>query len=88
MHHCHSGQSYTENGGPEFVPEGYSVDFEAERVEQFLRRRAGAEQPFFLFYNISPPHCPLADAPDKYLRMYDPAGHPAAAQRQPGRAFG
>ncbi len=33
-------------------------------------------QPFFLFYNISPPHCPLADAPEKYLTMYRPADLP------------
>lgn len=72
VHHCHSGQSFTEDGGPEFVPQGYSVDYEAERVERFLMRQKTASQPFFLFYNISPPHCPLADAPERYLRMYRP----------------
>jgi choline-sulfatase len=70
VHHCHSGQSYTNNGGPEFVPAGWSVDFEAERVEHFLGQRAGSQQPFFLYYAISPPHCPLADAPEHYLKMY------------------
>ena len=34
--------------------------------------QAGSSQPFFLFYNISPPHCPLSDAPAKYLKMYSP----------------
>jgi choline-sulfatase len=72
VNHCHSGQSYTENGGPEFVPAEYSVDFEASRVEAFLQGRKENRQPFFLFYNISPPHCPLADAPEEYLTMYDP----------------
>jgi arylsulfatase A-like enzyme len=76
VHHCHTGQSFTENGGPEFVPDGFSVDFEAERVEAFLKARARMRQPFFLYYNISPPHCPLADAPEKYLKMYDPADVP------------
>ena len=32
LYHRHSGQSYTHNGGPEFVPAQWSVDFEAERV--------------------------------------------------------
>jgi len=76
VHHCHTGQSFTEDGGEEFVPEGYSVDFEAERVEEFIGGRKDAARPFFLYYNISPPHCPLADAPEKYLRMYDPAEVP------------
>lgn len=74
--HCHTGQSFTEDGGPEFVPAGYSVDFEAERVERFLRRQQGANQPFFLYYSISPPHCPLADAPEYYRAMYRPAEIP------------
>ncbi|MCE5257852.1 MAG: sulfatase-like hydrolase/transferase [Chloroflexi bacterium] len=72
VHHCHSSQSFTHNGGPEFVPGGYSVDFEASEAASFLASRRRAEQPFFLYYNISPPHCPLADAPEQYLRMYDP----------------
>ena len=76
VHHCHSGQHFTENGGPEFVPPGYSVDFEAERVERFLAKRSREQQPFFLFYNISPPHCPMSDAPDKYTQMYAPESVP------------
>ena len=72
VHHCHTGQNFTENGSPEFVPDGYSVDFEAERVESFLADQAGSAVPFFLYYNISVPHCPLADAPDEYRLMYRP----------------
>lgn len=76
VHHCHSGQSYTADGGPEFVSGGWSVDFEAERVEEFIGARQGTGQPFFLYYSISPPHCPVADAPEEYLGMYDPAEIP------------
>ncbi len=83
VHHCHSGQSFTENGGPEFVPPGYSVDFEAERVEEFIRRRRGSREPFFLYYSISPPHCPLADAPDRFLAMYRPADVPLRPNVRP-----
>ena len=76
VHHCHTGQSFTENGGPEFVPPGFTVDFEAEQVERFLQQRREVEQPFFLFYNISPPHCPFADAPEQFLSMYCPEDMP------------
>ncbi len=74
--HCHSGQSFTENGGPEFVPPGWSVDFEAERVERFLQAWRGSDRPFFLYYNISPPHGPLADVPEPYRTMYPPEAIP------------
>jgi len=72
VHHCHTGQCFTENGGPEFVPEGFSVDFESNRAAEYIRALAGQDRPFFMYYSISPPHCPVADAPEKYLRMYRP----------------
>lgn len=79
VHHCHVGQSFTEDGGPEFVPSGVSVDFEAGRVKEFLEGRQGRPEPFFLYYSISPPHCPFADLPEKYLRMYRPEDVPLRA---------
>jgi arylsulfatase A-like enzyme len=72
VHHCHTGQHYTWNGNPEFIAPGYSVDYECGRVLEFLRSKAHDEKPFFLFYSISPPHCPLSDAPQEYLTMYPP----------------
>lgn len=72
VHHAHSAQIYSRDGGPEFAPEGYSVEFEASEAEQFFDARRDADQPFFLYYNISPPHCPVADMPDEYLSMYAP----------------
>ncbi len=72
--HCHLGQHYTANGGPEFVPPGYSLDFELDSVGSFLQGRD--EQPFFLFFNISPPHTPFFDIPEEYRTMYDPAEMP------------
>lgn len=72
VHHCHTGQSFTEDGGPEFVPPGYSVDFEIERVERLLQAHKPGDTPFFLYYNISLPHCPLADAPEAFRTMYRP----------------
>ncbi len=85
MNHCHSGQSFTENGGIEFVPPGYSVDYECDRLEELLKNRAKADEPFFLFYNISPPHCPVADAPQHYLDMYDPAAIPLRPNVDPNK---
>ena len=48
------------------------MDFECDRVEEFLAQQATADRPFFLYYNISPPHCPMSDAPEKYTTMYRP----------------
>lgn len=76
MNHVHTGQHFSENGGPEFVPDGYSVDYECERVEAFLAQQTSSDRPFFLFYNISPPHCPMSDAPEKYTTMYRPEDVP------------
>ncbi|HEY3340885.1 MAG TPA: sulfatase-like hydrolase/transferase [Anaerolineae bacterium] len=70
VHHRYTGQTFVENDGAGAVVAGYSVEYEADRVAQYLR--APREQPFFLFYNISPPHMPVGDAPAKYLTMYSP----------------
>lgn len=72
VHHAHSAQPFIRDGGPEFVPQAYSVDFEASEVARFLQTRSSADKPFFLYYNLSPPHCPIADMPDEFLNMYDP----------------
>ena len=54
------------------MPDGYSVDFECDRVEAVPGAAGVADRPFFLYYNISPPHCPMSDAPEKYTTMYRP----------------
>lgn len=72
VHHAHTGQLFTRNGGPEFSPVGYSLDFEAAEANRLLKERT-SDRPFFLYYNISPPHCPLADMPEAYRTMYDKA---------------
>jgi len=71
-HHAHSAQWFCEDGGPVFSPPGYSVDYEAQRVCDYLQDRAadGSGQPFFMYYNLSPPHMPIADGPEHYTRMY------------------
>lgn len=73
VHHAHSAQIYSRDGGPEFAPDGFSVEFEAGEAETLIALKSDIKDPFFLYYNISPPHCPVADMPDEFLTMYDPA---------------
>ena len=76
VYHVYVGQKFTENGGPEFIPEGFTVDFEAEKVGEFLQLQKDSDQPFFLYYNISPPHLPYFDIPNRYQTMYKPEDMP------------
>ncbi len=66
--HRHTGQTFVDHKGRKFVADKFSPEFELDEVREYLSRKR--EKPFFLFYNISPPHMPLADAPKKYTQMY------------------
>lgn len=68
--HANSAQWYCEDGNDVFSPDGYGLDFEAEHVSQLLKDRKTDGKPFYLYYNMCPPHMPLMDAPRKYLEMY------------------
>ena len=70
VQHANSAQWYCENGGELFSPPGYGLDYEAKRVGEYLEQRKQDGTPFYLYYNMSPPHMPLMDAPRKYLEMY------------------
>lgn len=72
VHHRHTNQTFIDHDGNTEIVAGYSVDHELRAVESYFREHREDEQPFFLYYNISPPHMPLADAPERYLQMYDP----------------
>lgn len=72
VHHVNSSQMFTEDGKNEVCVPGWAADFELEKAEDFFKRQAGSENPFFLYYNISPPHPPVADIPEKFLSMYKP----------------
>ena len=74
VNHRHTGQEFVENGGRPQVVDGFSVEYEIENVLDYLAVQR--DNPFFLYYSISPPHMPLADAPDKYLTMYAPEDVP------------
>jgi choline-sulfatase len=45
---------------------------EADEAIKRFEKWSRADEPFFLYYNFSPPHMPLCDAPRKYTDMYDP----------------
>jgi arylsulfatase A-like enzyme len=87
VQHCHTAQTYTRNGARPMVAEGFSVDWELAQVREFLRERSAIDQPFFLYYNISPPHMPLADAPERYVRQFRPDHVPLRANVQRDRAI-
>jgi len=70
VHHRHTGQRFLETGQHERPVDGYSVEFEARKLREFLDRPHG--RPFFLFYSISPPHMPLMDMPERYREMVRP----------------
>jgi arylsulfatase A-like enzyme len=74
VHHRHTDQIFVENRGEGELVEGFSVDHEAHAVRDYLG--TVGDRPFFLFYSISPPHMPLDDAPEEYLRMYAPEDIP------------
>lgn len=78
--HRHYGQQYFENFDTEgFVIDEFTPDFEIARVREYLREHRGNDQkPFFLHYNISPPHAPVGpgNAPQWYTDMYPPQDIP------------
>jgi len=74
VNHRHTDQIFVDQLPPGERVEGFSVDYEAQKVAAYLAERG--DDPFFLFCSISPPHMPVADMPEKYLTMYDPADVP------------
>jgi choline-sulfatase len=70
--HRHTDQQFSIDGAAPISVDGFSVDREIEMVEDFLGFQATGEDPFFLYYNIMPPHMPLGDMPEEYLTMYAP----------------
>ncbi len=54
------------------MPDGWSVEYETQRAVDYITE-SDEDEPFFLYLNYSPPHPPISDCPEKYLKMYDPA---------------
>ena len=66
--HRYTGQTFYGTDEPERVIEGFSYEYEIEALNRYVRDHR--EEPFFLFYNISQPHMPHDDAPERYKTMY------------------
>ena len=74
--HRHTQQQFAIDGAAPVAIGGFSVEREIEQVETFLAQAAASTAPFFLYYNIMPPHMPLGDMPQRYLDMHLPADVP------------
>ncbi|MEE3234469.1 MAG: sulfatase-like hydrolase/transferase [Candidatus Latescibacterota bacterium] len=69
--HRHSGQNYSFNGGNYERQDGFGPEFEFQQVDKYLQKQK-SDQPFFLYYNVMPPHMPLADMPEEFVTLYEP----------------
>ena len=68
--HRYHGQRYFTSGVLGEPVMEFGPDYEAALVGQFVRQPR--DDPFFLFYNISPPHEPIGpgEVPERYLRQF------------------
>ena len=66
--HRYTGQTFFKTEGDGFTTERFCPEVEQEELAHWIGERRG--DPFFLFYNISQPHMPLADMPERYRTMY------------------
>jgi arylsulfatase A-like enzyme len=78
-HHSHryTGQTYFDDDGGSRVIEGFAPEAEADELTRFLE--TDRDKPFFLYFNISQPHMPLGDMPERYKQMYAPEQVPLRA---------
>ncbi len=68
--HRYTGQTYFRESRRAEQVKGYGADSEAAEARRWLAQRGS--EPFFLFYNISQPHMPLWDMPERFKNMYTP----------------
>ncbi len=68
--HLNTDQTYFEGDGPGRIVPGFAPEFEREKLAGVLDRRGS--DPFFLYYNISLPHMPFFDVPERYRELYSP----------------
>ncbi len=74
VQHSYMGQTFHNEKDESFEVSEFSVQYEIEHVRKFLREKRQNQKPFFLYYNISPPHHPIGPRhmPKKCTRMFDP----------------
>lgn len=69
VHHLNTDQVYFDGDEDGATVPGFSPEFEMARLAETLK---SAPRPFFLYYNISLPHMPYFDVPQRYRHMYSP----------------
>ena len=67
--HRNIDQDYFING-EKTRTEGFGPDFEIDCARKFID--SNRDKPFFLYFNVSPPHFPYSDMPESYLKHYAP----------------
>lgn len=72
IEHRYYGQTLFDEDGNSTIVTSFLEDFFAENVATFLSEQRYSDTPFFLNYNISPPHQPIGPGhlPEQYTRMY------------------
>ncbi|MDO8682046.1 MAG: sulfatase-like hydrolase/transferase [Armatimonadota bacterium] len=66
--HRYTGQTFFKTDGGSFTTDRFCPDVEQEELSKWIPDHK--DEPFFLYYNISQPHMPLDDMPEKYKTMY------------------
>lgn len=74
MRHRYFKQTFRRNEGPPYVHDGYGPFHETDAAVAYIREKR--DRPFFLFVTYGPPHMPVSEMPEKYVKMYDPAKVP------------
>jgi arylsulfatase A-like enzyme len=67
--HRNNNQDYF-IGNEKIRTEGFGPDFEIDRAGEFVQNNS--DRPFFLHFNVSPPHFPFNDMPESYIHQYAP----------------
>ncbi len=73
--HRRHGSNYMRLDGKEIDPEGHATDLFTQWAIDYLRERAQAKQPFFLYLAYNAPHAPIQPPPEWLARV---------RQREPG----
>ncbi len=72
--HRYYRQIFDDNEDEKYVYDGFGPEHETRAAIEFIRRHR--DEPFLLYVAYGPPHMPLAETPEKYRTMYDPASVP------------
>jgi len=70
--HAYNNSYYYGDENVKLKWEGYDAIAQTRDAGEYIRARARAGEPFFLFLSWGPPHAPYLIAPEKYRNLYDP----------------